>query len=272
MNHVRTMSENKSPEMERAGVDSAKLAASLSALNVATEAKDVHVEESQPPTPDGSGRPVNFQTIAPGIYRSSYPQVPHFVELEKLNLKTIVTLVPQDLPEAYSKFIAENNITHYHIPILANKDPEIYTSDDVICKVLELMLDSSNYPMLVHCNKGKHRTGCITASFRRVTGWTYEACIAEYERYSKPKDRALDKVFINRFNPLPLKSIAIERGYVGGVWRQPTFGSTNYSTYTTTTLETTYTTTTEESTADDLERVTMNDDAGLERVKECASN
>ncbi|KIW71454.1 hypothetical protein PV04_03619 [Phialophora macrospora] len=242
------------------GVDSGALAASLAALNVSSGVETIHVEESQPPTPDGTGRPVNFQTIAPGLYRSSYPQTPHFLELEKLNLKTIVTLVPQPLPEDYKRYLARNNITHYHIPILANKDPEIYTPDAVVYKVLELMLDSSNYPMLIHCNKGKHRTGCITASFRRVTGWTFEACMAEYERYSKPKDRALDKVFIERFNPLPLKSIAIERGYVGGVWRQPVFGSTNFSTYTTTTMDTNYTTT-DDSSTDNLERTHTDNEA-----------
>ncbi|ETI23168.1 hypothetical protein G647_04965 [Cladophialophora carrionii CBS 160.54] len=246
--------------MADCGVDSSELAASLAALNVSLEAETIHVEESQPPTPDGTGRPVNFQIIAPGLYRSSYPQTPHFLELEKLSLKTIVTLVPQALSEDYKRYMTRNHITHYHIPILANKDPEIYTPDAVVYQVLELMLDSSNYPMLIHCNKGKHRTGCITASFRRVTGWTFEACIAEYERYSKPKDRALDKVFIERFNPLPLKSIAIERGYVGGVWRQPVCGSTNFSTYTTTTMDTNYTTT-DDSATDNLERTKTDSEA-----------
>ena len=237
------------------GVDSETLARSLAALDVAAEVATVQVEESQPPTPDGTGRPVNFQTIAPGLYRSSYPQAPHFLELEKLNIKTIVTLVKQVLPQDYKNFIDKHSMAHHQIPILANKDPEIYTSDEVVYKVHELMLDSSNYPMLIHCNKGKHRTGCITASFRRVTGWTFEACIAEYEKYSKPKDRALDKVFIERFNPLPLKHLAIQRGYVGGIWRQPVFGSTNFSTYTTTTMETTYTSTTDDSALDNLEHI-----------------
>ena len=265
------MSEDRSQQTAGYGVDSGELAASLSALSVLTERKIVQVEESQPPTPDGTARPVNFQTIGPGLYRSSYPQPPHFYELDKLNLKTIVTLVPQTLPEPYAKFISRNEITHHHIPILANKDPDIYTSDDTICKVLELMLDQSNYPMLIHCNKGKHRTGCVTASFRRVTGWTFEACVAEYEQYAKPKDRALDKVFIGRFNPLPLKPNAIERGYVGGIWRQPVFGTTNYSTYTTTTIDTNYTTTTD-STTDYLERVQTEDEAVADKVKECVSN
>src|ERR1700761_6397956 len=142
------MSDDGSPKLTAGGVDSGELAASLAALTVLTDGERAQVEESQPPTPDGTGRPVNFQIIAPGLYRSSYPQAPHFLEMEKLNLKTIVTLVPQALPEDYKRFITKNGISHHHVPILANKDPEIYTSDEVVYKVLELMLDSTNYPML----------------------------------------------------------------------------------------------------------------------------
>ena len=29
--------------------------------------------------------------------------------------------------------------------------------------------DSKNHPMLVHCNKGKHRTGCLIGCFRKVS-------------------------------------------------------------------------------------------------------
>ena len=180
---------------KKAGVwtGSDDLAASLSTLNLSTDSKTMHMDSSNPPTPDGTGRPVNFQVIAPGLYRSSYPQYAHFEKLGELKLKTIVTLVPGTLPETYQKFISDAGIVHHHIPILANKDPEVYTSDEVVYTVLEIMLNQSNYPMMIHCNKGKHRTGCITASFRRVTGWTFEACIDEYERFSKPKDRVLDK-------------------------------------------------------------------------------
>jgi tyrosine-protein phosphatase SIW14 len=244
---------------------SAELASSLAAIKLGDAKNEAIVEESQPPTPDGTGLPANFQVIAPGLYRSSYPQTPHFPELEKLGLKTIITLVPQDLAEDYTTFMAKNGIKHHHIPVMANKDPEIYTPDAVMTTIHEIMLDSNNYPLLVHCNKGKHRTGCVTATFRRITGWTLDASVREYERYSAPKDRALDKIFINRFDASSLKSVAIERGYVGGIWRQPAFGSTNYSTYTTSTVDTNYTTT-DDSTTDRLERVLTEADS-LEGAK-----
>ncbi|RMZ92304.1 hypothetical protein DV736_g489, partial [Chaetothyriales sp. CBS 134916] len=219
-----------------------ELASSLAALQTTqTNSKTIQLDESNPPTPDDTGRPDNFQMIAPGLYRSSYPHSVHFTQLEGLNLRTIVTLVAQDPPMEYAHFLSSNAIAHHHIPILANKDEDVYTDADTINKVLSIMLEPRNYPMLVHCNKGRHRTGCVTACFRKVTGWTTDACLEEYERYSSPKSRALDKAFIERYDASILKPVALERGFVGGVYRQPVGESTKSSIYTTNTVETTTT-------------------------------
>ncbi|EXJ80197.1 hypothetical protein A1O1_08339 [Capronia coronata CBS 617.96] len=219
------------------------MAASLPGLRTQDESATNALDRSQPPTPDGTGRPVNFQVIAPGLYRSSYPLVSHFETLTDLELKTIVTLVPQPLSCEYRNFISSNGIVHHHIPILANKDPEVYSSDDTVNKVVKLMLDPTNYPMLIHCNKGKHRSGTICAAFRKVTGWTLEACIEEYERYAKPKDRDLDKVFIERYDASVLKPLAFQRGYIGGAYGMgmTSTASTKSSVYTTNTVETVFT-------------------------------
>lgn len=218
--------------------NSDELAASLAKLCIGTKSKTIELDQSEPPTPDNSGSPANFQVIAPGLYRSSYPAHVHFERLADLELKTIVTLVPQKLPFEYANFISSNGIVHHHIPILPNKDPENFSDADTINKVVSIMLDPSNYPMLIHCNKGKHRTGCMIACFRKVTGWTTEACIKEYEKYSYPKSRELDRTFIDRYDASTLKPIALERGYVGGVYRQPTHESTMSSVYTNVTIDT----------------------------------
>ncbi|KAK5073547.1 tyrosine-protein phosphatase siw14 [Lithohypha guttulata] len=210
--------------------DSDQIAKALCALETPTEysSKTINLDQSHPPTPDGTGRPTNFQTVAPGIYRSSYPQFVHFEKLEDLELKTIITFVPAPLELDYSNFISTSGIIHHQIPILANKKADVFTSADIVHQVLELMLDPNNYPMLIHCNKGKHRTGCMTACFRKVCGWTDEAALEEYVKYSTPKDREFDKAFIKRFDPAPLKPLALERGYVGGVYKQP-IGDTQIS-------------------------------------------
>ena len=74
--------------------DSDELAATLAKLSLNTKSKTITEDKSQPPTPDNTGSPANFQIIAPGLYRSSYPHHVHFERLADLELKTIVTLVP----------------------------------------------------------------------------------------------------------------------------------------------------------------------------------
>lgn len=190
-----------------------------------TEAQD----QSRPPTPDGTGRPNNFQQVAPGLYRSSFPKFEHFEALSELELKTIITLVPEELDLQYANFITTNGITHHVIPILANKDPERYTDNATVTRVLELMLDARNYPLLIHCNKGKHRTGCMTACFRKACGWSDEAVIDEYIKYSTPKNRPLDEALIKRFDATEMKALALERNYVGGPYAQTVDGASTYS-------------------------------------------
>jgi len=208
---------------------------------------------SNPPTPEGRDPgPPNFGVVAPGIYRSSYPSDPHFTRLGDIGLTTIVTLVPEPLPLSYANFVSSNGITHHHIPILANKDENIYTDAAVVNQIMELMLDPENYPILIHCNKGKHRTGCMTACFRKITGWTDEACIQEYMQYSTPKERALDMAFIRRYDAEVLKGVALERKMVGAEYsmnlqlpRNNTLKSSDYTVKTTNTIGTTTTDETE---------------------------
>src|SRR2546430_14957030 len=82
--------------------------------------KSITMEEdkSQPPTPDGSGLPVNFGQVGPGIYRASYPQAAHFSALQPLKLKTIITFVPGDILPDYQSFMRSEGIKHHQINVL----------------------------------------------------------------------------------------------------------------------------------------------------------
>lgn len=190
-------------------------------------------DKSQPPTPDGSGLPTNFHMVGPGIYRSSYPQPAHFDKLKLYRFRTIITFVPGEIPSANAAFMAEHGIVHHHIHVVAHKEPGIFTATETVVAILKVVLDKRNHPILIHCNKGKHRTGCMAACFRKVTGWTDDACISEYERYSQPKDRALDKQFIRSFvATVELKAFALDNGFVGGAFAQPYPESSRDSEYT----------------------------------------
>lgn len=68
-----------------------------------------------------------------------------------------------------------------------------------IRKALAVLLDVRKHPLLVHCNRGKHRTGCVVGCLRRLQRWSIDECLNEYTDYSAPKERASDQAFIKAF-------------------------------------------------------------------------
>ena len=144
--------------------------------------------------------PNNYGAVVPGaVYRSSYPHEKNFDFLESLKLKTIITLVPEDIPSEYSDFMKRAGIQHFQVHINANKGAVRVQSCD-INRALNIVLDRSNHPILIHCNKGKHRTGCLVASLRRLQGTDIETVRHEYHVYSDPKARFWDEVFFEQFD------------------------------------------------------------------------
>ncbi|KAM0108063.1 tyrosine-protein phosphatase siw14 [Aspergillus fumigatus] len=117
-----------------------------------------------------------------------------------------------DYTQDHQVFLKENGIEHRRILILANKDPTIRTPDHVVNRVLEIMLNKTNHPLLLHCNKGKHRTGCIVGCFRKVQGWDMPAIRKEYLNFSLPKSRPLDERFIELFDDTRLGPLAVSSG------------------------------------------------------------
>lgn len=77
-------------------------------------------------------------------------------------------------------------------------------------------MDSANHPVYVHCNQGKHRTGCVIACLRKVQGWKLEDIINEYNTYSGAKSRAGDRALIKSFDPAIVYHYAKANGHLNG--------------------------------------------------------
>ncbi|KAL3468293.1 tyrosine phosphatase family-domain-containing protein [Aspergillus heterothallicus] len=156
--------------------------------------------------------PENFGEVVQGIYRSSFPLPSNLTALKSLNLKTIITLVEEPYEQSHENFVKEGGITHYRIAFIANKDPDVKTPETVVNRIMKLLLNKEKHPILIHCNKGKHRTGCVSACFRKLQGWDLREIIDEYVRYSGKKQRQLDKVFIEAFDASKLMPLAQASG------------------------------------------------------------
>ena len=143
--------------------------------------------------------PDNFAMVNSFVYRSSFPKKKHFPFLRTLGLRSVLTLILEEYPEQNTKFLDDNGITFYQYGIPGNKEPFVHIPHDKITAALCTILDRRNHPMLIHCNKGKHRTGCLVGCLRKLQAWSLTAVFDEYRRFSFPKSRSMDQEFMELY-------------------------------------------------------------------------
>ncbi|XP_074584244.1 inositol diphosphatase DSP1-like [Curcuma longa] len=142
--------------------------------------------------------PLNFAMVDHGIYRSGFPNTANFRFLETLELHSILCLCLDPYPVANMEFLRENGITLFKIEIDGSKEATI--PKNRIREALKIVLDVSNHPLLIHCKRGKHRTGCVVGCLRKLQRWCIASTIDEYKCYAAAKARVSDQNFIREFD------------------------------------------------------------------------
>ncbi|KAK4699023.1 tyrosine-protein phosphatase OCA1, partial [Phenoliferia sp. Uapishka_3] len=173
--------------------------------------------------------PPNFGMVEDGLYRSGQPSELSFPFLEKLRLKSIIWLAPEDPnpqlfvpergpPTRGSKltaslpsinFLADQDVKLHHLGVENAVQYDGAITEEVVLSSLALLLVPASLPMLIMCNLGRHRTGTVVGVFRRLQRWNLTSILEEYRRYAGPKVRVLNEQFIELFDcdlvsvPLP---------------------------------------------------------------------
>ncbi|KAJ8129694.1 hypothetical protein O1611_g3935 [Lasiodiplodia mahajangana] len=141
--------------------------------------------------------PINFSMVSEGLYRSGYPQTEDYPFIQGLKLKTIVTLVNKELPDGYQEFMQANRITHKIFDMAGTKKEDIPVS--MMRSIYAVVSQPNNYPLLIHCNHGKHRTGCVVGILRKSNQWDLKSIINEYSTFAEPKVREADVKYLTDF-------------------------------------------------------------------------
>lgn len=162
--------------------------------------------------------PENFSFVCGKIYRSSFPRIENFKFLQKLKLKSIICLIPEDYPTENSKFNEENNINFFQIGLSGNKEPFVKIKPDLVTKALKIILNPENQPILIHCNRGKHRTGCISGCIRKLQSWSLSMIFDEYRKFAYPKERPLDQQFIEMYDDSILQEFLNNNNWLPIPW------------------------------------------------------
>lgn len=106
-------------------------------------------------------------------------------------------------------FVSSNGINQIVINMKGTKKEAIPPS--TMKSILQVVLDRRNYPLVIHCNHGKHRTGCVVAAMRKMDSWSVKDCLNEYVSYAQPKVRETDVDYIQNFQYSELQTIQHSR-------------------------------------------------------------
>jgi tyrosine-protein phosphatase SIW14 len=131
----------------------------------------------------------NFHIVRPGVlYRSGQLSRAGLARvIYDHGIKTVVTLRSGHLPGEPAPDLAEEEycdreqIKYFRLPQQPWEAPDGSVPNEInVIKFREIMADPANYPVLVHCLAGKHRTGAMCAVFRMEHDhWTNQQALDE---------------------------------------------------------------------------------------------
>ena len=130
----------------------------------------------------GDRYPRRFSVVVAGkIYRSAQPDV-HGLKrvLQDIRIKTIINLRGPEVTDRNRQCMAEAKFAEdkgLKLVVIRFGPPP---PDESIKKLLEVLDDKQNYPVLIHCAKGIERTGVAVAVYRMERmGWTSWQAVKE---------------------------------------------------------------------------------------------
>ena len=93
---------------------------------------------------------------------------------------------------------------HLYLGLKAKKyfgfgDGEITGGVDNLLKIVELIIDPKNQPVLFHCFGGFHRTGMVAMIMRHMQGWSWEGIEYEYRMFNPHFPRQENIAFVRKF-------------------------------------------------------------------------
>lgn len=154
--------------------------------------------------------PFNFAMVDNGIFRSGFPDSTNLPFLQTLGLRSVIYLCPEAYPEPMSEFLKTNGIHLFQFAIEMCKEPFVNIPTDMIREAMKVVLDTRNHPVLIHCKRGKHRTGCVVGCLRKLQRWCLSSIFDEYQRFAGVKARVSDQRFVELFDISSLKNTPMQ--------------------------------------------------------------
>ncbi|KAG8459143.1 hypothetical protein KFE25_002550 [Diacronema lutheri] len=133
--------------------------------------------------------PLRFATVDERVHRGAYPTLANFRFLRRLELRTLVSLLPEQPSTDLLHFCAHERIRHHYVPIEKSEPAGLTVA--AVSEVLKLMMLEENLPVYVHCMDGFVTTGVIMMCVRKLQLWSSAVAQIEFGRFSRTRGEQL---------------------------------------------------------------------------------
>ncbi|MCS6851046.1 MAG: tyrosine-protein phosphatase [Gemmataceae bacterium] len=136
-----------------------------------------------------------LREVVPGVlYRSGQLTAPGFIDaIKRLGIRTVINAQDEfPNPQVAAGFFTwetvpeeelcrQLGVRYVHLPPRLLSPNEVESRrPEAIDQFLAIMDDPANYPVLLHCRAGLHRTGVLSAVFRmEYQGWPHKEALDE---------------------------------------------------------------------------------------------
>ncbi|KAF1318951.1 putative protein tyrosine phosphatase, partial [Globisporangium splendens] len=135
--------------------------------------------------------PFRFSNVQQGLYRGSYPTLKNFRFLNRLGLKTVISVIPEPPTSDLAEFCAAEKIVNYHFYAEKFTSDNVTVSPTTVSQILQIVIKQENLPVYLHCLDGANVTGIIIMVLRKLQNWTKVATVSEFCRFTR--DHGIEK-------------------------------------------------------------------------------
>jgi protein tyrosine/serine phosphatase len=121
----------------------------------------------------------NFGRTNDSYFRGAQPDSRDYPDLAALGIKTVIDLT-RDGRSDEAGLVQRAGMRFYRIPLTTSERP----SEAAVTQFMKIVNDPANWPVFVHCQGGRHRTGVMTAVYRMTNdGWSANQAYDEMKQY-----------------------------------------------------------------------------------------
>ncbi|OAD69530.1 hypothetical protein PHYBLDRAFT_135671, partial [Phycomyces blakesleeanus NRRL 1555(-)] len=127
--------------------------------------------------------PFRYSLVEENMFRGGYPKPKNIRFLKRLRLKTILSLIPDNLMPEMLEFCENQGIQVVHLTVDKMKEDNIPLSYNKTLMALQIMIDPTNHPLYLHCLDGADVTGLVVACLRKLQMWNLSSAMCEFSRH-----------------------------------------------------------------------------------------